>query len=90
MRYEVDPNNPYPNAYTGHLRVTTNAGKVHELRQPHFRGGAEEPLTMDDLVEKFRGNARYGGWDTAKQDRWLAFAREAFSAGHISLEEFRG
>src|SRR6185437_10735454 len=58
VKYVVDPNNPYPNAFTGHIRATLSDGRVIEVRQPHFRGGAEEPLTRDDIVAKFRLNAR--------------------------------
>jgi 2-methylcitrate dehydratase PrpD len=62
VKYVVDPNNPYPNAFTGHIRATLNDGRVVEVRQPHFRGGANEPLTHDDIVAKFQLNARHGGW----------------------------
>ena len=40
-----------------------NDGRVIEERQPHFRGGAHEPLTRADIEEKFTLNLRYGGWD---------------------------
>jgi 2-methylcitrate dehydratase PrpD len=66
VRYVVDPNNPYPNAFTGHIRCVLNDGRVVEERQPHFRGGANEPLTRTDIEEKFSLNARHGGWDAAR------------------------
>jgi hypothetical protein len=40
-----------------------NDGRVIEDRQPHFRGGAHEPLTRADIEEKFVLNVRHGGWD---------------------------
>ena len=40
VRYVIDPDNPYPNAFTGHIRAMLNDGRVVEERQPHFRGGA--------------------------------------------------
>ena len=48
-------------------------GSVRELGQPHFRGGVREPLTRDQLIDKFRGNVAYGGLDTAFADRLLDF-----------------
>ena len=63
VRYVIDPENPYPNNFTGHIRAVLNDGRVIEERQPHFRGGAHEPLTRADLEEKFTLNLRYGGWD---------------------------
>ncbi|HEU5016699.1 MAG TPA: MmgE/PrpD family protein [Pseudolabrys sp.] len=62
-RYVIDPDNPYPNGFTGHIRAVLNDGSVIEERQPHFRGGAHEPLTRDDIKDKFVLNARHGGWD---------------------------
>ena len=41
VRYVIDPDNPYPNAFTGHIRAVLNDGSVVEERQPHFRGGAQ-------------------------------------------------
>jgi 2-methylcitrate dehydratase PrpD len=62
VKYVVDPDNPYPNEFTGHIRVTLNDGRVIEARQPHLRGGAHEPLTRKDIEDKFRLNVRHGGW----------------------------
>ncbi len=61
IRYVIDPTNPYPRRFTGHLRVTLQNGDVREARQGHFRGGVAEPLSFDDLAKKFRANCKYGG-----------------------------
>src|SRR5215510_9695807 len=63
VRYVIDPDNPYPNNFTGHIRAVLNDGTVVEERQPHFRGGAHEPLSRPDIEEKFVFNVRHGGWD---------------------------
>ena len=46
VRYVVDPNNPYPKAYTGHVKMTLKDGRVFEERQnpvpgPDHRGCGE-------------------------------------------------
>jgi 2-methylcitrate dehydratase PrpD len=87
--YQVDPANPYPDEYTGHVRITMKDGRVLEERQPHLRGGHREPLTRADIEEKFRANCEHGKWDPARIEAWLAFAREAFD-GPIDLQAFRG
>jgi 2-methylcitrate dehydratase PrpD len=61
-RYVIDPQNPYPDNFTGHIRAVMTDGQVFEERQPHFRGGAHEPLTRADIEEKFALNVRHGGW----------------------------
>jgi len=88
VRYAVDPANPYPRAYTGHVRMTLRDGRVFEERQPHIRGGVHEPLTREDIERKFRGNARHGGWDATLAERFLRFAATAFEA-QIDLGAFR-
>ena len=45
VRYRIDPQNPYPKNFTGHIRATLRDGTVVEERQPYMRGGAHEPLT---------------------------------------------
>jgi 2-methylcitrate dehydratase PrpD len=90
VRYQVDPDNPYPNEYTGHVRVRMKDGSVVEERQAHLRGGAHEPLSRADVEDKFRHNCTYGGWSAAQADRFLAWAKGAFDAAAISLSSFRG
>ena len=88
IRYVVDPENPYPKAYTGHVRMTLRDGRVFEERQPHIRGGVNEPLSREELERKFRANARHGGWSEAQSDRFLRFVKGAFG-GSIDLRELR-
>jgi len=80
VRYEIDPGNPYPREFTGHVRARLADGTVLEERQPHLRGGAREPLSRADLEDKFRRNCAYGGWSAAQAEAFLAFARRAFDA----------
>lgn len=89
VRYVVDPANPYPKAFTGHIRMTLKDGRVFEERQPHIRGGVHEPLSREDIERKFRGNVAYGGWSDARADQFLQFAKTAFG-GKLELSTFRG
>ena len=61
VHYVVDPANPYPRRFTGHLRVTLDDGTVHEHRQDFFKGGAGHPLSDADLRHKFDANCAHGG-----------------------------
>jgi 2-methylcitrate dehydratase PrpD len=78
VRYEIDPQNPYPRAFTGHLRATLRDGRTVEERQPHFRGGAQEPLTQAEIEAKFAANAAYGGWSPARAAAAAATLRKVF------------
>lgn len=88
VRYEIDPNNPYPKHFTGHLRATLRDGRVAEFHQPHFRGGAEEPLTRAELEHKFARNVAYGGWPAERGEALRRFAENIFTKT-INLQEFR-
>lgn len=88
VRYRIDPHNPYPNEFTGHVRVTLADGSVVEERQPHFRGGAKEPLTRRDIEGKFALNCRHGGWDETKTNAALALAKTLYD-GRIDLKGLR-
>jgi hypothetical protein len=89
VSYRIDPDNPYPNEFTGHIRVTLMDGSVIEERQPHLRGGAHEPLTRADLEEKLALNARHGGWDRGKTDAALTLAGKFFDQP-VDLGVLRG
>jgi 2-methylcitrate dehydratase PrpD len=89
VRYRVDPENPYPDNFTGHIRLTLRDGSVIEERQPHMRGGAHEPLSRADIEAKFLLNARHGGYDDARAKAALKVASNVFS-GRIDLAPLRG
>ena len=64
-------------------------GSVIEERQPHLRGGAQEPLTRQDVIDKFALNARHGGWTTAQSDATLKLLAALYQ-GRIDLLSLRG
>ena len=72
VRYRVDPANPYPAQFTGHLRVTMQDGRVHENHQAYFKGGAAHPLSDEDLLFKFHANCAHGGLPRAQADALAA------------------
>jgi 2-methylcitrate dehydratase PrpD len=89
VRYRIDPKNPYPNEFTGHIRATLADGSVVEERQPHFRGGAKEPLTRAGIFDKFTLNCRHGGWSEQKTAAALSLAKSLYDCP-IDLKELRG
>src|SRR5437868_2908711 len=89
VKYVIDPDNPYPNNYTGHMQATLRDGSVVEERQPHLRGGAQEPLTRQDVVDKFRLNAQHGGWSEAQSEAALMLIERLYQQGRIDLGALR-
>jgi 2-methylcitrate dehydratase PrpD len=89
VKFVIDPQNPYPANYTGHLRATMKDGSVIEERQPHLRGGAQAPLTRQDVTDKFALNAQHGGWTQARSDATLQLLATLYG-GRIDLSALRG
>jgi 2-methylcitrate dehydratase PrpD len=89
VRYVIDPDNPYPRQFTGHVRVTLKSGAVREANQDHFRGGRDEPMSEDALEAKFVANCIYGGWDAARARAALSVLRALGVAQHVDLSALR-
>ena len=89
VKFVIDPDNPYPNNYTGHIRATMKDGSVIEERQPYLRGGAQEPLTRQDVTDKFLLNAEHGGWSRAQSEAALKLLATLYN-GRTDLSSLRG
>jgi len=89
VRYRIDPQNPYPRNFTGHIRATLRDGAVVEERQPYMRGGAQEPLTRADIEAKFLLNAAHGGWSAERAAAALRLIGTLFD-GPVNIAPLRG
>jgi 2-methylcitrate dehydratase PrpD len=90
VSYVIDPKNEYPRNFTGHIRATLKDGRVVEVRKPHMRGGAHEPLSEADIMAKFYDNARYGGWPRNKTAALAEAVDRIAAGGAADLETARG
>lgn len=59
--FQIDPNNPYPAAFTGHLRIDYDDGRSLAASQDHMRGGVADPLSRAEIDATFRANCAFGG-----------------------------
>jgi len=89
IQYIVDPSNPYPNQFTGHVRVILQDGQVLEHRQGFFRGGRDAPMSIEALEQKYIANCMYGGWDQAQAEKSLKSLRQLRSMPKVDLELLR-
>jgi 2-methylcitrate dehydratase PrpD len=90
IRYRIDAQNEYPRNYTGHMRVTLKNGQELVFRQPHFRGGAHEPLPDAEIDMKFFQNCAYGGWSQSRSEQLLQALNDLSRASQFDLSGFRG
>jgi 2-methylcitrate dehydratase PrpD len=89
VRYQIDPKNPYPKNFTGHIRASLRDGSVVEERQNFMRGGVQAPLTRADIEEKFRLSAQHGGWSAERVATALKLVGTLFD-GPVTLAPLRG
>lgn len=57
VRYEVKDYDTFPRALPGGVRIRTRDGRTLEAELPYQRGGPDNPMTPEQVREKFRANA---------------------------------
>ncbi len=78
VRYETKPYPTYPQAFPGGAAVRLADGTSFAADFPHQKGGPENPLSPDEVREKFRDNAALALSDEAV---------EALEEALLSLDE---
>ncbi len=89
VSYEIDPNDPYPRNFTGHLKAVLKDGSVREFHQPHMRGGAQEPLPDAELLAKFEANLRFGGFSASAIEALRKALDRIADGGRVDLSAAR-
>jgi len=90
ISYVIDPENPYPREFTGHVRATLSDGSIREIRRPYFRGGAHAPIPDDELMRKYEDNCRFGGWSTERTKAIAGIVERIARGGAVDLARARG
>jgi len=78
VAYVIDPDNDYPNNYTGHIRAELKDGSIIEERQAQLRGGIKDPMSRDDLLGKAKANLTFSGRRPEASQGLLGFATALF------------
>lgn len=90
ISYVIDPDNPYPANFTGHIRAVLKDGRVREIRRGHMRGGVHEPLTAAEISAKYHDNARFGGWSADRAHALTDALDGILHGGTANLTTARG
>ena len=77
VNYEIDPENEYPDNYTGTLICETKEGTVTE-HQNCFRGGKKQPLTNEDIQKKYNANLKFSKLNDEEQSKLIKFTDSLF------------
>ena len=63
ITYSINPEDPYPEEYVGWIDVIDLEGNTHTVKQSCLRGGKQEPMTQQELEDKFKNNLMFAGLD---------------------------
>ena len=55
--YEIDPDSAFPRYYSGEVVIRLKDGRELRQRELHNRGSDARPLSAEEIVTKFHGNA---------------------------------
>jgi len=89
VSYEIDPNDPYPKNFTGHIRAVLKDGSVREVHQPHMRGGVHAPLSDEELLAKFEANLRFSGLTSGRIETLRTALGAIADGGRVDLSAAR-
>ena len=64
ITYSINPEDPYPKDYVGWIDVIDIHGNTHTFKQSCLRGGQKEPMSQQELEDKFTNNLVFAGLDT--------------------------
>jgi 2-methylcitrate dehydratase PrpD len=91
ISYTINPSDPYPASFTGHLRAALRNGEAIEIRQNHMRGGVQAPLTAAEVEAKCIDNALYGGWPQERAAALAGLSQTVFASPDApALQGLRG
>ena len=92
VRYETREYPTYPQAFPGGVAVRLADGTAFEADLPHQRGGPENPMSAEEVREKFRENAALALSDagvTALEEAVLALEEQADLASALAPLQLR-
>lgn len=64
ISYSINTEDPYPKEYVGWIDVIDTKGNTHTFKQSCLRGGKQEPMSQQELEDKFTNNLVFAGLDT--------------------------
>ena len=61
ISYEINPNDEYPKNYSGNIKIFKKNGDILSANQPCLRGGKKDPLSFEEVKQKFHANLNFAG-----------------------------
>ena len=78
ISYEINPNDEYPKNYSGHIKIFKKNGEILSANQPCLRGGKKDPLSFDEVEQKFHANLNFAGMKKDEITKLNSFVENIF------------
>ena len=82
INYSINPDDPYPSEYIGWIDVIDSNGNTHSFRQPCLRGGRQEPMSQQELEDKFNNNLMFAGLEAAEVESARTCVNQLFNSNN--------
>ena len=86
VNFYIDPaaENAGLDKMTSLLKITMKDGKVYSGRAEFAKGSPSNPMSFDEVADKFRGCAEFAKWPAAKTESVIASVKSMENLSDVS------
>ena len=85
VNYEINPDDEYPRNYTGKINVIMKDGTIYSSSQECLRGGKRDPLSQNEVNEKFEANLKFANIKSNEIDKLYNFLKNIFKSKNLNF-----
>ena len=84
VNYEINPNDEYPRNYTGKIKIVMKDGTIYSSSQECLRGGKRDPLSINEVREKFEANLKFANVKASEIKKLYDFIKNIFKSKNLN------
>ena len=84
VNYEINPNDEYPRNYTGKIKIIMKDGTIYSSSQECLRGGKRDPLSINEVREKFEANLKFANVKASEIKKLYDFIKNIFKSKNLN------
>ena len=85
VKYEINPKDEYPRNYTGKIKIIMKDGTTYSSSQKCLRGGKRDPLTVNEVRNKFETNLKFANVKSSEIEKLYIFIKNIFKSKNLLL-----
>ena len=84
VNYEINPDDEYPRNYTGKIKIIMKDGTIYSSSQECLRGGKRDPLSINEVREKFEANLKFANVKASEIKKLYDFIKNIFKSKNLN------